>query len=193
MTSNPPSFVALLNYLHGCHLSLPARTRAVDELRLAVVGTGRHVGPFFRHLSCITPAQITNAVGVYGSLEDIPGVKENKCLDKLTTAVANAEAAKALKEEKKQKQLSAKKKEMEAHKETVKAEKAFAKLAEKEAKVGALASFPFETGRRVRASPCTLGTSSTSSTNSLLPFRGKKVTQVHYVLELTKLYDPVTI
>lgn len=126
--------------------SLPAHTRAADELRFAVEGTERHVGPYFRHLSCITPAQITNAVGIYGRLEDIPGVEENNCLDKLTTAVANAEAAEALKEEKKQ----SAKKETVTQKEMEKAEKAVAKLAEKEAKVGSLASFLFKTGRRIR-------------------------------------------
>ena len=85
---------------------------------------------------------------IYGSLEDIPGVRECDCIGKLTVAVANAEAAEALKVEKRDKAAATKvaakvdaamraKAEKLAAKEHAKAEKLAAKEQAKAEKVAA--------------------------------------------------------
>jgi len=87
-------------------------------------------------------------VTIYGSLEDIPGVRECDCIGKLTVAVANAEAAEALKVEKRDKAAATKaaakvdaamqaKAEKLAAKEHAKAEKLAAKEQAKAEKVAA--------------------------------------------------------
>ena len=86
----PPLFKRLFFFESYSFPPAPVFTRpaATDELRFGSSTTmGPHPTYYWRHFSCITPTQITNAVTEYGSLEAIPGVKETGCIAKLTVAV----------------------------------------------------------------------------------------------------------